>query len=82
MKKITQIFSSKNGSLSSKRIIGTACIVFAMLFVLLAYYTDGTDIPNNVQNISLQFLIVGGGMITAGTFEKDYNKTGGANEID
>lgn len=71
MKEIIQIFSSKSGGLSSKRIVGAACILFAMLFVLLAYFSDGTDIPNNVQNISLQFLIVGGGMITAGTFEKE-----------
>lgn len=64
-------FKGKNGQNSSKRIIGTICITYAMLICTVAFFVSGgLDIPPNVQIVALQFLIVGGGMITAGVLEK------------
>lgn len=67
-----ELFKGNNGHLSSKRIIGAACIGFSMLLILITFFASGMqDIPANVQVVSLQFLAVGGGMITAGIFEKN-----------
>lgn len=66
----SDIFKGKNGSLSSKRIIGTICIGFSILLVSATFILSGMDdIPPNVQVVSLQFLITGAAMISAGTFE-------------
>ena len=66
----SDIFKGKNGSLSSKRIIGTICIGFSILLVSVTFILSGIDdIPPNVQVVSLQFLITGAAMISAGTFE-------------
>lgn len=64
-------FKGRNGQSSSKRIIGSICIFYAMIICAASFFVSGgLDIPANVQVVALQFLIVGGGMITAGVLEK------------
>lgn len=68
---LSEIFKGNNGLLSSKRVIGTMCIVYSMLLCAVAFFVSGSiDIPPNVQAVSLQFLVAGAGMITAGVVEK------------
>lgn len=71
MLRFKEIFTSTNGNLSSKRIIGTICIGYSILLVTSSVFLSGTgDIPQNVLEASKEFLLIGGGMIAAGTFEK------------
>ena len=71
MQRFKEIFTSTNGSLSSKRIIGTICIGYSILLVGSSILLSSTgDIPPNVLDASKEFLLIGGGMIAAGTFEK------------
>jgi len=66
------LFKGNNGRFSSKRIVGAVCIGYAILLTAITFFASGMqDIPANVQVVSLQFLAVGGGMITAGIFEKN-----------
>lgn len=68
---MNDVFRGKGGQWSSKRIVGAACIAFSMALVLMAFIlSDFADIAPNIQVVSLQYLAVGGGMITAGIFEK------------
>jgi hypothetical protein len=66
-----EIFTGTNGRLSSKRIIGTICIGYSILLASSSIFFSGTgDIPMNVLETCKEFLLIGGGMVTAGTFEK------------
>lgn len=65
-----ETFTGNNGRLSSKRIIGTCCIAFSMFIVVFSFVKSGfMDVPPNIQVVSLQYLITGAGMITAGVVE-------------
>lgn len=65
-------FKDRWGDTSSKRIIGTICIGYAMLMCSVAFFVSGgVDIPANVQVVSLQFLITGAGLIGLGVLEKE-----------
>lgn len=72
---IKTVLSGVDGDWSAKRVIGTICILFAMFLVTITFFASGKhDVPMNVQSISLQFLVTGGGMITAGVLERFGNK--------
>lgn len=67
----SDIFKGKNGSLSSKRVIGSLCILYSMAITTTTFFASGkVDIPPNVNSTALQFLIAGAGMIAAGLGEK------------
>jgi len=71
MKPFKEIFTGINGSLSSKRIIGTICIGYSILLATSSIVLSSTgDIPLNVLETIKEFLWVGGGILAAGTFEK------------
>lgn len=66
-----ETFSSVNGRWSSKRIIGAICIGYSILLITSSIlFSDTGDIPLNVLDASKEYLLVGAGMIAAGTFEK------------
>lgn len=64
--KIKQIFSGKNGRLSSKRIIGTILIVIAMVMYIHSYFS-GMELNTAAFNT---VLYTGGIMIVGGVLEK------------
>lgn len=72
----SEIVKGKNGQISSKRVAGLGCIIYAALLPSVTFVLSGfVDIPPNVQVVSLQFLAVGAGLLTAGVLEKkDNNK--------
>ena len=70
-----EIFTGARGSISSKRVIGTICIAYAMIMCAVSFFvSDGYDIPSNVQVVSLQFLITGASLIGLGVLEKEETK--------
>lgn len=65
--------SSKTQQVSSKRVAGWACIVFAMVISSTSYFMSDKkerDIPENVRLVSLQFILTGGGLLGLGLLEK------------
>lgn len=71
MSRLSEAFMGANGRLSSKRVIGASCISFAMIITTITFFASGkVDIPPNVNNTALQFLLAGSGMIAAGLAEK------------
>ena len=68
---LREIFSGKDKRLSSKRIIGTICIAYAMsLSVVSLFLSEPPDVAPNVTNIGLQFLLTGAALIGLGVAEK------------
>ncbi len=75
MAKFSDIFRSSSGRLSSKRVIGTICIAYSMILGTTTFFASGmVDIPPNVNSTILQYLLIGGGMISVGTAEGLINK--------
>lgn len=75
MRRIVEIFTSTSGRLSSKRVIGTICIAYSMILGTTTFFASGmVDIPPNVNSTILQYLLIGGGMISVGTAESLVNK--------
>jgi len=67
---VKDIFLGRRGHASSKRVIGTICIAYAMLMCSVSFFVSGgMDIPANVQVVSLQFLITGAALIGLGVTE-------------
>ena len=71
-----EIIKGKNGQISSKRVAGLGCIIYAALLPSITFFASGAmDIPANVQVVSLQFLSAGVMLLSAGLLEKkDNNK--------
>lgn len=75
MHKLVEIFTSTSGRLSSKRVIGAVCIMYSMILGTTTFFASGmVDIPPNVNSTILQYLLIGGGMISVGTAEGLVNK--------